>query len=268
MDHALTDQHFDFGDKTDALDKADKQEDLSGFVGLLEGDAKKMEQLWSQKYLTAAERNTLGAQGDMAAFNAAPQFLRDSLLYPYTTGAAFVARLYQDGGGWRLVDAAYGNPPTSTAAVLHPERYAAGLPWTPPDLPAIDKLTGCALDRANTLGEFDMIELLDEHLSLNDAVNAANGWDGDAFQLVRCGTALGMVDRWQATDAAAAARLASALRRWAGGWDGGAAAGPDGRFAGSAGAGRVVVSGSRVDLVVADDAATADRVAGASGLAP
>jgi hypothetical protein len=131
-----------------------------------------------------------------------------------------------------------------------------------PALPDLALATGCGKVDTGTLGEFDMRELLAEQLAVNDARAAAAGWNGDAFGVVRCGTALGLADRWQTDDPAAAGRLADALARWAGGWSGGhRAPDADGRFTGGAGSGRVVRNGNRVDIVLADDPATADRLA-------
>lgn len=267
MDHALTDQHFAFGERTNALDLADKQEELQGLIGLLEGDAKLMESLWSAKYLTAKERQSLGASGDLTAFYRSPKYLRDSLLYPYTSGQAFVTRLYQQTKTWRLVNAAYADPPRSSEDVLHLDRYQAKRGWSPPQLPPLTAGTDCAAVRSGTIGEFNMIEILDQNLTLTDAATSADGWNGDAFQVVRCGTALAMVDRWETDDGTAAGRLAEALGRWAREWSGGTPPGADGRFTGSAGSGRIVRNGTRVDLVLADDAPSADKVAAAGGVA-
>jgi hypothetical protein len=60
--------------------------------------------------------------------------------------------------------------------------------------------------------------------------------------------------------------LASALSQWAGDWSGGHnAPAADGRFSGPSGAGRVVVKGTQIDLVLADDQPTADKVNAAVG---
>jgi hypothetical protein len=266
MDHALTDQHFAFGDRTNALDIADKQEELQGYIGLLEGDAKLMESLWTAKYLSPKERQTLSSSGDLTAFYRSPKYLRDSLLYPYTSGQAFVTRLYQQTKSWRLVDAAYADPPRSSEDVLHLDRYQAKRGWSAPQVPPLTAGTDCAAVRAGPFGEFNMIEILDQNLTLTDAATSADGWNGDAFQVVRCGGALAMVDRWEADDATAAGRLADALGRWAREWSGGTPPGADGRFSGSAGSGRIVRSGTRVDLVLADNAPTGDKVAAAAGV--
>ena len=69
-----------------------------------------------------------------------------------------------------------------------------------------------------------------------------------------------------ATGIVGAAVLVSALSSWAGDWSGGHT-GPasDGRFSGPAGAGRIVVKGAQIDLVLADDSPTADKVTAALG---
>ena len=164
------------------------------------------------------------------------------------------------------VDAAYRRPPTSTEQILHPETYEAGQGSTPPPLPNLASATGCASVRNGTVGEFDMQAVLDEHLPAADAAKAVEGWNGDAYGLVRCGSSLGVADRWQTDPGRDAAPLVDALNRWAGQWSGsGRAPGADGRFTGPKGSGRIVGSGGHVDLVLAQDAATMEKLVRALG---
>lgn len=269
LDHALTDQWFDFGAKTKALDDADRQEELDAFDSLIEGDAKLLEARFADKYLTDEEQLTyaLGGLGgdDGAAAKVArtPKFLLDYLYFPYTQGLDFV-KAQTVGRGFAGVDDAYRRPPTSTEQILHPELYAAAQGWSPPGLVDVGPPTGCQVERRNTLGEFKMAELLASQIDRPAAEGAAAGWNGDAFEAVRCGSARGLVDRWQSDSEAAATRLAAALARWAPGWSKSKSV-VGGRFTGSGGSGRVVASGTRVDLVLADDAATSDRLAAALG---
>ena len=158
------------------------------------------------------------------------------------------------------MNAAYGRPPTSTEQVIHPEAYAAGQSSAAPSIPDLAAVTGCTRVRAGTLGEFEMRALLEQHGDTGSA-SAASGWNGDAYMLVRCGGALALADRWRVDPGTDAGQLAEALGRWAASWSGGQGPGPDGRFAGPSGVGRIVRTGSLVDLVVAQDAGTADRVA-------
>lgn len=263
LTHALTDQHFDYGPPTKALDDANRTEELAGYVGLLEGDAELVTQLWQERHLSGREQAEvlLGQTGgDPLAALRAPRYVLDALRFPYVDGLGFVDHRYQ-AGGFAAVDAAYRRPPDSTEHILHPELYEAGPAPAPPALPDLAAATGCGAVDAGALGEFDMAKVLREHVSTAQAERAAAGWNGDAFAVVRCGSTLGLADRWRTDTAADATDLARVLADWARGWSGSDRA-PDaeGRFSGPSGAGRIVRSGSRVDLVLAGDAATADRV--------
>ncbi|HEX2042373.1 MAG TPA: hypothetical protein VHF24_07005 [Acidimicrobiales bacterium] len=265
LDHALTDQHFDFGAKTDALDQADRQEEVEAYVALIEGDAKLLEERYAEEYLTEEEQveYVLGplaaSEEDLTPIRRLPPFMLGELYFPYTVGLDF-AEDRADDGDFAALNEAFRRPPVSTEQVIHPERYAAGQGWAPPPLPDVAAATSCQAVRRGTLGESTMGLVLDTYLDEAGAKAAANGWNGDTFQTVRCGRALGMVERWEADSPADAARLAQALTRWAAGWAGSAVSG--GRFSGRGGAGRIVHQGTRVDLVLADDAATADRLSG------
>jgi hypothetical protein len=266
MDHALTDQHFQFGPATDVLDKNDQQEAYTAFSGLLEGDAKLLEALWAGKYLSAKERDAAANEGGGGSIvRTTPPFLLDTLYFPYTTGRAFVISRYRS-GGWAAVNAAYQRPPDSTQVVTHPNLYDAGKTWATPVMPDVAAATGCAPVRTGTLGEFNMTEILHEHLDATASADAADGWNGDAFATVRCGSARGFADRWTAPDTASAGKLYSSLSSWAADWSGGhTSPAADGRFSGPSGAGRLVLAGTRVDLVLADDSPTSDKVGAALG---
>lgn len=263
--HALTDQHFDYGTRFKVLDDQNKTEDAFALSALVEGDAELTASLWQEKHLSARERQQAAASGvtpeALNAYARAPRYLLEFLFFPYQSGATFVQSLHR-AGGFAEVDNAYRNPPTSTEHILHPETYASGQTWLPPALPDLAAATGCGAVDSGTLGQFDMIQILSGELASNDAKSAAAGWNGDAYGVVRCGTALGLADRWHTDSPADAGRLADALARWARGWSGSTrAADAEGRVTGPTGSARVVRSGGRVDLIVADDVATADRLA-------
>jgi hypothetical protein len=264
LTHALTDQWFDFGTKGRALDDANRTEESAALTALIEGDAELVRTMWEAKFLSSSERQqaATGGANDGGAYAKAPRYLLDALLFPYEDGLPFVQARFK-AGGFAEVDNAYRNPPTSTEQILHPELFAAGQGWTPPPLPDLVAATGCGKVDTGTLGEFDMAELLDVQLSSTDAHNGAAGWNGDAYGVVRCGAALGLADRWQTDTPADANRLADALTKWSKGWSGSSKApDADGRFSGPNGSGRIVhTTPSRVDLVLADDVATADRLA-------
>ena len=265
--HALTDQHFDFGTKTDALDEADRQEEVEAFVALIEGDAKLLEEQYAERYLTEEEQleyalgGLAGTGEDLSPILRLPPFMLAELYFPYTVGLDFAEHRAED-GGFAALDEAFRRPPASTEQVIHPERYESNQGWAPPPLADLAAATGCQPVRRGTLGESTMGFVLDDRLGEAESKAAVAGWNGDTFETVRCGRALGMVQRWEADTPADAARFAEALTRWASGWAGSRVSG--GRFSGRGGAGRIVHSGTRVDLVVADDDATADRLATAA----
>ena len=77
-----------------------------------------------------------------------PAILRETLLYPYTTGAFFV-QAAQMSGGWPAVDDFYDRMPESTEQILHPDKYAAGEAPVEVTLPKdLAKDLGNGLDRA------------------------------------------------------------------------------------------------------------------------
>jgi hypothetical protein len=270
MTHALTDQHFAYGPKSIALDKADKADESLALSALLEGDARFTEYAWMDKHLTELEALAAlfgggvdaEAGGDVLART--PSYVQRALYFPYEAGTDFVERLHA-AGGFNAVNAAYRRLPTSTEQILHPEAYTAGANAAAPPLPNVAAAGGCRQVRAGSLGEFDMRAVLEEHLEDSVSADAAKGWNGDAYSLVRCGSAFGLADRWVTDRAADAAQLADALAAWATTWSGGSGPGADGRFSGPSGAGHIIRTGSRVDLVVAQDGATADRLARALG---
>jgi hypothetical protein len=267
LTHALTDQHFDFGGRIKKLDDEGRSEEAIAFVALREGDAELVAELWSQKHLSESERRQAAAgwTAEAGAYIKAPPYLLASVLFPYQDGLRFVEGRYK-AGGFAEVDNAYRKPPTSTEHILHPETYSSGQAPITPLLPDLAAATGCGKVDDGTLGEFDMSQVLVRQLSTTESRRAAAGWNGDSFTVVRCGTALGLADRWQTDDPDAARRLADALVKWGKGWSGSTrATDAEGRFSGPSGTGQVVRLGSRVDLVLADDAATADRLARALG---
>ncbi|MDQ4070425.1 MAG: hypothetical protein M3203_13295 [Actinomycetota bacterium] len=270
MVHALTDQHFGYGPKTIELDKADKAEEAMALRALLEGDARLTELRWMERHLTEIEALAVilgvGVEaGDgVDVLSRTPAYIREALYFPYDKGMDFVERLYNS-GGFAAVNAAYRRLPASTEQILRPEAYSAGENALPPPLPDVAGASGCRRVRTGSLGEFDTRALLNRHIDVATSERAARGWNGDAYALVRCGSVLGFVNRWEADRSTDAAELAEALGRWAAVWSGGQGTVSGGRFAGPSGAGHINRRGNRVDLVLAQDTATADRLARALG---
>lgn len=121
VDHALGDRALGLpeldGDDVDAI---------LGRQGLVEGDASVLMQQWAIAHLGLANMFEMGTTPlETEALDAAPYVLQAQLTYPYVDGLEFVCHLWNR-GGWAAVDAAYADPPTTSAEVLFPDRYGAG----------------------------------------------------------------------------------------------------------------------------------------------
>lgn len=251
--HALQDQHFGLaGLQLDAPDQGDRDQ---ARLALVEGDATLLMQQWTARELTTSEQvQLLAAASDPSQLQLlarVPDFLVRQLLFPYTSGLAFVQTLYGR-GGWSAVDAAYASPPVSTSQILHPDRYLAhDLPLSvtlPADLAAAMG-AGWQVRLTDTLGELTTQQWLAVAHGSSGASTVAAGWNGDRVVYLEGPDAWLVVWRSSWRDAAAAQAFAAVAQR----------------SAATLGAARVIGAGDRVDLLLASDAATVDRAAVALG---
>lgn len=182
--HALQDQYFDLN----ALAPKHPQNDDRSLAiqALTEGDATLMQRLWAQKNLTADEINQLGQGSATSKLLAAPLFMREQLLFPYTDGFTFIRQIYQANGS-AGIDDVFRNPPESTAQVLHMDKYrnhVAPLDVTLPDLEAGSLGPGWRTIKSNVLGELDLRLILTQLTDSTRGVRGASGWSGDRWQLL------------------------------------------------------------------------------------
>ena len=175
LTHAVQDQNF--GISRPELDKKEDDSAL-GFLTVVEGDAVRIQQRFHQSLSKDDQRRVdayMAAQSSSATAGV-PQFLVESLSFPYVVGPAFTTRLVQVGGQARL-DEAFRHPPTTTAQLLHPDLFLAGegpRPVARPDAggPVIDH---------NVIGELGLLLLLEGSDSSVAVVRAAAGWGGDQY---------------------------------------------------------------------------------------
>ena len=108
-----------------------------------------------------------------------PDFLRHKIVFPYRNGSQFVFWALK-AKGWPGVDALYADPPPSTAAVLHPEKYFVQrerpLRFTPAALLQQAK-QGVAVEQS--LGEQLIQGLLAGEINAKLASDTAAAWRGD-----------------------------------------------------------------------------------------
>lgn len=187
--HALQDQHFDLNSLGLGADAdPDQSADLVlARQALVEGDATQVMQdymVWRVEaedgLLFSTRLFAVLGELEMAQFESAPPITNAEMLFPYLKGQAFVQDVLNR-GGWVLLNAVYERPPLSTEQILHPQQYFDG------DEPQIVELTlpDTELGKAwqliddDVLGEFYLLEYLDQHLPQSDAAAAAAGWGGD-----------------------------------------------------------------------------------------
>ena len=117
-----------------------------------------------------------------------PAFLRDLLLYPYTTGLSFV-QATQLRDGWTGVDDLYRRMPVSTEQILHPQKYAADEAPIPVTMPAdlAEQLgSGWSVPLEDTFGELQIEYWLRESgVKPATATTAAAGWGGDRLAVAK-----------------------------------------------------------------------------------
>ena len=185
--HALQDQAFVL--RSVVGEDRDQGDRSLARSALVEGDATLVMSLWAQQELSAAELAEVASTSDpagTAALEAAPAILKDSLLFPYTSGLTVALAGYQVAGGFAGIDALFANPPDSTEQVLHPEKFAAREAPVKVTIPAdlAERLgTGWKVSLQDTLGEFQLEILLREGGASGTRV-AADGWGGDRVALV------------------------------------------------------------------------------------
>jgi hypothetical protein len=192
FDHALQDQHSTiFKDQEGVTNRSDW---LLARQALYEGDASLLMTLWASQHMTPAEFQDLLEAGlndpSQQMLERMPAILRETLLYPYTTGLGFVQGQYASGGGWGGIDAMYDNVPETTEQILHPEKYQAGEGPIAIELPDdLEKRIGPGFERTldDTFGEFQTGVWLRD-AGAENATDAAAGWGGDRVVVLDDGT--------------------------------------------------------------------------------
>ncbi len=137
------------------------------------------------------------------ALASAPLIVRETLLFPYLSGAELARRV----GGAGHPDSVLLRLPASTEQVLHGDRYArpAAAPGAPVAVTLPPPRVG-SVSAENTLGEFPARLVFFQHLQdLGVAAGASGGWGGDRWQLVRtpAGEAFVWVTAWDGDQDAA-----------------------------------------------------------------
>lgn len=151
-------------------------------------------------------------------FAGAPRIVRESLLFPYLHGTAFVQALHRHRPRETDPPVPFGDLlPTSTQQVMHPVDRFIRARTEPLELRLGPAAAGWTVAYENTIGQFEMAVLLTEYLG-PAAADIADGWAGDRYILLD-GSADEEVLLWYSAwhDTAAADRFATRYRQLLGG---------------------------------------------------
>jgi len=190
--HALQDQHFDL---QGMAERAQTTDEWLALQALVEGDATLATALYGDgdlaladwdrwtELIVAAEHPSYGdALDNDGAWSGLQGFAN-------AEGRAFVETLFRN-AGWEAVNAAYTDPPRSTAQILHPSRYVGGAtPSGEPGAPSPVIVADLGdtlgedweLSVEDTVGEFVSTLYLNQALTEERARDAADGWSGDTL---------------------------------------------------------------------------------------
>jgi hypothetical protein len=187
LTHALQDQHFNLR-RFENWPKHDSDAELSAHA-LVEGDASflMMQYIVRNPERQLAFMKSMGATGASATeqIEKAPRVLRETLLFPYFQGMAWVAGVYKQ-GGWDAVSVAYKNLPKSTEQILHNDKYESGELPVKVSVRDISSSLGRGWKMADNdvEGEWGYYLILDQILGSPDVSKKASaGWGGDRYAL-------------------------------------------------------------------------------------
>ena len=216
LTHALQDQYVNL----DSIQNVQGEDDVVGAAqAVFEGHATVM-MIGNAARTIAWDKAREGIRDARAAnpaFNAAPTFLAEGLLFPYIGGAEFVRNAMADGVTSAQLLARL---PTGSAQVLHADRWAAAKP-NPSERVRFTLPAGATNRYENSFGEFESRMVIAELLGdVAKASAAARGQDGDRYAAVSVagGDAVVWVAVWDTpldAEEFAEAYAAAAAKRYA-----------------------------------------------------
>ena len=188
LTHALQDQSFNL--KPFLTPIADNSDATMARQAVVEGDASVAMFAWigrqsgvdmSTQPIGAMLRQSM-KNPQFPVFAQAPEYLQESLAFPYASGSDFIVRT-RAAGGWKAVDALYADLPKSTEQILHPEKYKGPAKDDPTPIALAGlKLDGFKEVHTDVLGEAILKVMMDGYFDETDAANIAAGWDGDRYR--------------------------------------------------------------------------------------
>ena len=214
LTHAIDDQHF--GLARPGL-VAGNDEKADSFTALSEGDAVRV-QLAYYNAMSAADKASADAEeaGYGVPTNGAqavPPALGDFGIYPYVFGNMFVDKLLKKKGQAAL-DAAFANPPVSSAQILNADRFLTWMPGASPAISPPDVPKGQTVIDHGVIGQFGLFVMLRQTMGDDLAGLAATTWEGDTYVAWRDGAKTCVKARFLSESAPTAFPLALLLDTW------------------------------------------------------
>ncbi len=201
LTHALQDQHFDLNSIMKQDRKAQNDDRVLAHQAIMEGDGMAV---MLNYLLEPAGRNFAqipdlvfvmrsqfwGMESQFEVFRSAPMYMKETLLFPYGYGGAFLQKVWAKDPSWSAVNKIYSDLPSSTEQIIHPEKYLEQRdnpkPVTMED-PSTTLGGNWKQTYKNTLGEFSLSLVLKQSIPEEQARRAASGWGGDEIRLVSDG---------------------------------------------------------------------------------
>jgi hypothetical protein len=169
----------------------------------------------NQTVLTAPEavdamRAAMTSGQDSPVLAAAPTFLRESLMMPYTFGLDFERAVLTKKGTGSAYLGVLQRPPVDTLQVMEPGTYLANQTTSPPPIPDLDKLIAPDYQRYDFggMGAFDVYLLVRQYAPQDDAKAYFSHWRGGYYLAAHLKTApkdqiaLLYFSRWDSQEAA------------------------------------------------------------------
>ena len=132
--------------------------------------------------VVAAMRAAMADSKDSPIFSAAPMFLKESLLMPYTFGLEFVRTVMVNKGKEGAFAGILENPPSDTRQIMQPETYLMHQVVPQLTIPDLNRMVAPNYDRFDFggMGEFD-IYLLAKQYGAEDTPNYYRHWRGGYY---------------------------------------------------------------------------------------
>jgi hypothetical protein len=220
LTHALQDQHFDL----DRLGDDARSDEASAFQALVEGDAERIEQAYVEAMSPAdaalyKEEQSKSSHDATDAIAHVPTVLTSMFESPYLLGDGLIRTLVANGGQDRI-DEAFEHPPVDEEQLLEPLTFLEG--DAPIDAPT-PEVDGTSVIESGDFGAISWYLLLAMRLDPRTALEAVEGWGGDAYVVYDNGSGTCVQAVFEGDNVGQAVQMEVALRDWTGRTPGGSA---------------------------------------------